>query len=163
MTTRRRRAKDEAGLRRRARELLQELGVRPPLDIEDFGRRFGEARGRPILFRPYDIPVPGPFAVTWVDPHADIVFHPQATGQIRQNHCKAHELGHLIAEHPPELIHGVHMHRRTKYDSQEEWEAEVIASIILEWAMVFTAVTPRPGPEGGRVERAFTLHRLGWW
>jgi hypothetical protein len=64
MTTRRRRAKDEAGLRGRARELLRELGVRPPLVIEDFGRRFGEADGRPILFRPYGIPVPGPFVVT---------------------------------------------------------------------------------------------------
>ncbi|MGH3512520.1 MAG: hypothetical protein ACRDS0_34725 [Pseudonocardiaceae bacterium] len=163
MATNRRR--HEMALRRQCRELLRALDVRAPLDVEEFGRRFGEYRGRPVLFGAYDIPVPGPSAVTHVDPHADVVLYPAAAGQIRQTHCKIHELAHLVAGHPPELIRGIHLYRRTNFDSVEEWEAEVVASIILEWAMVCTAVSAaigRPSFDGGRVERAFTLHRRGW-
>jgi hypothetical protein len=117
------------------------------------------------LFKPYDLPVPGPFAVTWVDPRADVILYPNVAWEIRQDHCKAHELGHLFAGHPPELIHGVHRHRRTKYDSTEEWEAEVIASIILGWAMAPRAAREPDGrraPSFERVQRAFTLHRRDW-
>lgn len=159
------RRRGEAKLRRRCRELLRELDMRTPLDIEEFGRRYGQHRGRPVLFGAYDLPIPGPTGVTHVDSHADVVLYPAGAGEILQAHSKAHELGHLIAGHPPELIQGIHVHQRTHFDSTPEWEAEVIASIILGWAMVFAeapSILTRPSSSEGSVGRAFTLHRRGW-
>ena len=55
----------ERELRRRCRTLLNELDIRPPLDVVELCRRVGESRGKPIRLVSHPIPVPGPFGV-WV-------------------------------------------------------------------------------------------------
>jgi Zn-dependent peptidase ImmA (M78 family) len=136
-----------------------------PLEVEDLGRRFGEYRGRAIHFAPFAIPVPGPYALTWVEPDCEVILYQLHAPAPAQRHYKAHELGHLIAGHTPEEVTAGHSEYRAR-GSAIEREAEAIASIILEWALVFDDL---PGITLGltvdpvsRVESAVTLHRRGW-
>ncbi|WP_246113809.1 hypothetical protein [Streptomyces montanus] len=53
--------------------------------------------------------------------------------------------------------------RRTSYDEDHEREAELVATIVLEWASVLDRVTPRTpdDPSAHRVQAALS-DRLGW-
>jgi hypothetical protein len=53
--------------------------------------------------------------------------------------------------------------RRTYYDTEQEQEAELVATIIMEWASVLDYVTPRPSPEVAVQRIQDTLgDRQGW-
>ncbi|OIK23527.1 hypothetical protein VT52_032055 [Streptomyces malaysiense] len=56
-----------------------------------------------------------------------------------------------------------HILRRTSYDEAREHEAELIATIILEWASVLDRVAPPPAaqPDLRRVQTALG-DRRGW-
>jgi Zn-dependent peptidase ImmA (M78 family) len=143
----------EGALRRRCRRLLRELDVRPPLDVRDLCDRLAASRGKPIRLVPYPIEVPGPFGLWFATDSADFVVFQQETTKPHQDHIILHELGHMIAEHPSDDESTAFVKRRTCYDSEHEREAELIATIILEWASVLDTV------HGGRQDP--TVDRLG--
>ncbi|WP_031507927.1 hypothetical protein [Streptomyces megasporus] len=180
----------ERELRRRCRRLLNELGIRPPLDVAELCRRVEERRGRPLRLVPYPIPVPGPFGM-WVGaPTADYIVFQKETSRAHQRHIILHELGHILADHrgdehgdelltelrrgteglPPEagffdLDPDVVRRalRRTAYDSEQEREAETVATIILEWAAVLDHVAPRASADAAAQRIGTSLgDRLGW-
>lgn len=151
---------DERDLRRRCKRLLGELRIEPPLDVRQLCTRLGQRRGREIRLVAHPLPVPGPFGVWIAAPGADYVFYQQATTRPHQNHIILHELGHMIAEHvsDADTEHGDGLHgeypdldlaavrramARTSYDSRREQEAELVATIISEWASVLDRVAPR--------------------
>ncbi|WP_257032334.1 MULTISPECIES: hypothetical protein [unclassified Streptomyces] len=107
---------------------------------------------------PYSLPVPGPFGVWLATTSADYILYQQETSKIHQDHIILHEVGHILADHQsdeaddefwrqmtPDLsLEAVKRAlRRTSYDQDHEREAELVATIILEWASVLDRVTPR--------------------
>lgn len=181
----------ERELRRRCRRLLNELDIRPPLDVHELCRRVGEQRGKPIRPIAHSIPVPGPFGAWITTDTADYILFQQETTKSHQGHIILHELGHILAGHRsdeeddallgqlypdvepaslraeyPDLAPGAVRRalRRTSYDSAQEREAETVATIILEWASVLDSVGPPPSSSDTTAQRMGTAltDRLGW-
>ncbi|MFI9276259.1 hypothetical protein ACIGXM_37150 [Kitasatospora sp. NPDC052896] len=165
-------------LRRRCRRELQALGIQPPLRVDVLCRLLGERRQRPIRLVPYSLPVPGPFGVWLATSSADYILYQRETSKIHQDHIILHEVGHILADHQsddgddefwremmPDLSQEAIRRalRRTSYDQEHEREAELVATIILEWASVLDQVTPRKSsnPSVQRVQTALG-DRQGW-
>ncbi|MGP3769766.1 hypothetical protein ACTWJ8_02945 [Streptomyces sp. SDT5-1] len=178
----------ERDLRRRCRRLLNELEIRPPLDVEQLCRRFAQQRGRDLKLVPYDIPVSGPYGV-WINHDlADLIVFQQQTSPAHQRHIILHELGHILAGHenhlPFELPLGLGRGEpgdrkgltaflddgrvlralgRSAYDRADEREAETVATIILEWASVLDhVVTGVPDQTAAQRMDMALSDRLGW-
>lgn len=170
----------ERQLRKRCRTLLNQLDIEPPLDVEVLCARLGEQRGKPIRLMPYPLEVPGPFGCWIATTSADYIFFQQETTKSHQDHIILHELGHLLAEHHPNgdaqpgdflptLSPDIdrdavrHALRRTSYDETHEWEAETVATIILEWASVLNYTIPRPAGDQNlrRIQGTLGDHQ-GW-
>lgn len=161
MARRRRRWRSDLEARRTVRQLLRNLGVDVPLDVEDLCARLGEARGLPIRLVPYALPVPGPFGLWLSTTTADLILFQAETTKGHQEHIILHEVGHIISGHssdetddlvwrelvpsiPPAVIRKAL--RRTGYDQDHEREAEVVATVIKEWATLLeTLEGPRVG------------------
>lgn len=173
----------ERELRRRCRRLLNELDIRPPLDVHELCRRVGQRRGRPIRPVAHPIPVPGPFGAWIATDTADYILYQQETSKAHQGHIILHELGHILAGHRSdedddallgETLQGQYPDlapdavrralRRTSYDTEHEREAETVATIILEWASVLDSVGPPAASSGEAAQRMGTAltDRLGW-
>jgi hypothetical protein len=170
----------ERALRKRCRKLLRELDVRPPLDVPELCRRLAQRRGRPIRLVAYPIRVPGPFGLWFMTDTADVVFYQQETTRPHQDHIILHEIGHIIADHPSDESDetawdalapqappegSTRALRRTCYDSAYEREAELVATIILEWASVLNPLyRAAPAHDDPGVERIGTslAHHHGW-
>ena len=120
----------EGPLRRRCRALLRELNVPAPFGPRELCRRLSEHRGREIRLVPFPIESPGPFGLWLSTDEADVVIYQSQTTRSHQEHIILHELGHIIAGHEGE-VRGV---PRSAYDSRQEREAELIATILHEWA-----------------------------
>ncbi len=168
----------ERRLRRRCKRELRSLDLQSPLQVDRLCRLLGERRQRPIRLVPHPLPVPGPFGAWLATETVDYILYQQATTKSHQAHIILHEIGHMIADHhndvvsdsPDEEQPSTHatdsiaraLHR-TSYDDEQEREAELIATIILEWASVVDLVTPRPAhdPSLNRVQEALG-DRRGW-
>lgn len=137
---------DERALRRRCKRELRALGLQPPLRVELLCQRLGERRQRPIRLVPYALPASGPFGL-WIGTEtADYIFYQINTTRIHQDHIILHEVGHIFAGHDkddidqhlqsampdisPETIRRAL--QRTYYDTTEEREAEMFATIIMD-------------------------------
>ncbi len=168
----------ERELRRRCKRELRALDIQPPLRVDELCRQLGERRGRPIRLVPYSLPIPGPFGVWIATESADYILYQQETSKIHQDHIILHEVGHILADHrsddtddefwkasmPDLSLDAVKRAlRRTSYDEEPEREAELVATIILEWASVLDRVTPRRAsdPSVNRVQTALG-DRRGW-
>ncbi|QHC21392.1 hypothetical protein GR130_08065 [Streptomyces sp. GS7] len=168
----------ERELRRRCKRELRALDVRPPLRVEVLCQQLGERRGRPIRLVAHPLPMPGPFGVWIATDSADYILYQQETSKTHQDHIILHEVGHILADHQgvdtgdeflqtamPELSPGMVTRalRRTSYDEAHERQAELVATIILEWASVLDRVTPRQAsdPSVHRVQTALG-DRRGW-
>jgi Zn-dependent peptidase ImmA (M78 family) len=153
-------------------------------------RRVGESRGKEIRLVPHPIPVPGPFGVWITTNAADYILYQQETSKAHQGHIVLHELGHILAGHSsndeddlllaelnadvepdvlrdqyPDLEPGAVRRalRRTSYDTEQEREAETVATIILEWASVLDRVAPlRSGDAAAERLGAALGDRMGW-
>jgi hypothetical protein len=170
--------------------MLRDLDIKPPLDVAELCRRVGEQRGRPVNLVSHPIPVPGPFGVWITAETADYILYQRETTKPHQDHIILHELGHLLAGHrsdedddaliaelypdvEPDALREQYPDlapdavrralRRTSYDSEQEREAETVATIILEWASVLDRVTPKASDEAAaqRMESALG-DRMGW-
>ncbi|MET7992932.1 hypothetical protein ABZU76_18775 [Amycolatopsis sp. NPDC005232] len=171
----------ERELRKRCRRLLKDLDISPPLDVGQLCERLGERRGRPIRLMAYPLEVPGPFGCWIATASADYIFFQQETTKAHQDHIILHELGHLLADHEPggdaepaDFLRGPAVEsldgdavrralRRTSYDEAHEWEAETVATIILEWASVLNYTIPRAAADHDlrRIQGTLGDHQ-GW-
>ena len=180
----------ERDLRKRCRKLLNELDIRPPLDVAELCRRVGESRDKPIRLVPHPIPVPGPFGVWITTNAADYILYQRETSKAHQGHIVLHELGHIIAGHSsdeeddallaelypdvePDALRELYPDlepdavrralRRMSYDTDQEREAETVATIILEWASVLDRVVPPASASAPARRMGIALgERLGW-
>ncbi|MFE0256169.1 hypothetical protein [Streptomyces sp. NPDC059010] len=179
----------ERDLRRRCRQLLKDLDIQPPLDVEELCRRFAQQRGRPIHLVPYAIPVPGPFGL-WISAQSeDFIVFQENTSRPHKRHIILHEFGHGFRGHvsgvPLGLLSALGRgdvsaaldtwfpvwpagpigcaFGRTAYDDEREREAETVATVILEWASVLDHVVPKATDHEAAQRIAAALSdRLGW-
>jgi hypothetical protein len=155
-------------LRRRCRNLLRDLEVGYPLDVHDLCARLSVRRNREIRLIPYPLESPGPLGVCVATETADVIFYQQDTTRPHQDHIILHEVGHILVGHlavpaagPPGDGPGAgaeHVRMRTVYDSEQELEAELIATIILERSATHGACR---GMDSTAVAEDPVLERMG--
>ncbi|MBT2450370.1 hypothetical protein J7F03_25490 [Streptomyces sp. ISL-43] len=165
-------------LRRRCKRELRSLGIQPPLNITVLCRLLGERRNRPIQLVPYRLPAHGPYGLWIATDTTDYIFHQQETSKPHQNHIIVHEIGHILADHQsgglddallgaitPSISLDVvkRLLGRTSYDEEHEHEAEMMATIILEWACILNTVAQPVTQDSAahRIQTALT-ERRGW-
>ncbi|MGV9785858.1 regulator component [Streptomyces sp. NPDC003435] len=105
-------------------------------------------RGRPIILRPLRTlgAIDAPCGIRLETPDADLLFYEEGTSALHQNHILAHEVSHIICDHPGSLeldadaFHAIgfnptlvrRMNGRTSYSTDDEREAEMMATVIRQ-------------------------------
>ena len=149
---------DPAALRARCERRLADLEIQRPFDLATFCARLSERRGRRIVLLPTELPADSPSGLWIKGERHDYVVYERATTPLHQTHIALHEIGHLLCEHTsPVHDAGVQVDRlfpsldpalvrralgRAGYSTDEESEAELLASLILRRARL--AVGPPP-------------------
>jgi hypothetical protein len=143
-------------LRRRCLQRLRHLAVPRPFDIAELCAGLASARNRPIRLLPMRLPPAGPNGLWIAGAHRDYVVYESTTSRPHREHIVMHEIGHLICDHRaaavfPHLDPGVirAVLARTRYSTDEEQEAEMIASLVLERADRSPAPAPVADPRTG--------------
>ncbi|WP_419220388.1 hypothetical protein [Gordonia sp. CPCC 206044] len=138
--------RDRRALRALCRDTLKGLELDLPLDVTQLCDRHGERRGRPIRLLPHPLPAGMPNGIWLAAEDADYFFYQANTSKLHQDQIVIHEFGHLIAGH--QMLGAVSAAaltapsdddsdaalQRTCYSDEREWEAEMLASMILSWA-----------------------------
>jgi hypothetical protein len=148
-------------LRARCEAVLADVYIPHPFDLGTFCERIGQRRGRPILLLPIAMPPQSPSGMWIRGERCDAIAYEQATTPLHQNHIALHEIGHLLCGHDAggdlddrhlrrlfPSLDGALVHRmlaRTSYSTDEEQEAEMLASLILQRSGPPSAV-PAPAP-----------------
>jgi hypothetical protein len=159
-------------LRKRCVARLRQLDLPIPFDVQSFCERLATRRGRPILLYPARSES-GPFGLWVAGPSRDVVFYEEGTSPLHQDHIILHELCHLVCGHQPvplseaELARLLCPHldpaavqqvlRRASYSTDEECEAELLASLILRQT---AGGPPRPEARPLDSETVGVLRRL---
>jgi hypothetical protein len=159
-------------LRRRCEALIADLTIPEPFDLEGFCANLVRTHGRPIHLLPVSLPADAPCGLWVAGEHGDYIAYEAGTSPVHQRHIILHEIGHLLGRHEPqEQLHGSQARalfpslspetvrrilRRTSYTTDEEREAELIASLILR------RIQPSPSAPAAplRPADAAVLHRL---
>ncbi|MCS3876650.1 hypothetical protein GII30_22975 [Gordonia amarae] len=143
--------RSERTLRALCRQALRGLDLDLPLDAAQLCERYGKRRGRDIKLIAYPLPTAMPNGVWLAAEDADYFFYQANTSKMHQDQIVIHEFGHLIAGHQmlgdqsaatllaggdpgPDSDDTDSALRRTCYSDDREWEAEMLASMILTWA-----------------------------
>lgn len=166
-------------LRRGVKQLLRDLDLDSPLDVRTLCERLAQRRGRPIKLVPYPLPVPGVFGLWIGTADADYILYQRDTTAAHQEHIILHEVGHIISDHgsdendediwgqlfpdiPPEMVRRAL--RRDGYGPACEREAEMVATVIKEWATLLDRLkvaSDRKTEPARRLQGAFDDHQ-GW-
>ncbi len=158
-------------LRKRCEERLRAIDLPVPFDARAFCDLLATRRGRPIVLCP--VAIRGAPSGAWMGgPSTDFIFYARDTSRLHQEHIILHEVSHLLCGHrptrvtdgewsqvlfaylPPGTVQEVLY--RAAYSAEEEREAELLASLILER----TASTLPPGTPPQDPATARLLRRL---
>lgn len=136
-------------LRQRCEVRLRELDLPAPFDVDAFCGSLAARRGRPVVLRPL-VSKTGPWGLWVAGAAADFIFYEQETSLLHQEHIILHEASHLLCGHDPRPVSDAEFSRlllpdldpevvrsvlrRAAYSAEEEREAELLASLILERA-----------------------------
>ena len=141
--------RDLRALQARCREQVDALAAQLPLDhlasVNDLCAFLTTQRGRPV--RPEAAPLPPTIAGVWIaNARADYIFYAEDAPPPHQEHIVLHELAHLLCGHESgpaevELLQALlfpHLDQtlvrsalgRTRYDTRQEREAEMLATMI---------------------------------
>ncbi|WHT22547.1 CUE domain-containing protein [Crossiella sp. CA-258035] len=167
----------EAKLRRWLRAELNELDVHPPLNIDALCDALGRRRGREIRLMPFPLRVPGPYGLWIASDEADYVIYQSQTSRPHQDHIILHEIGHILHNHrsddndpdylrammpelDPDMIQRAL--RRSHYDTEQEQQAELVATIILEWSSKASVASARASDWRLRQLDEGLGDQLGW-
>jgi hypothetical protein len=168
-------------LRRSCEARLGTLDVPAGCSVEVLCERIGSQRGRPIHLIPVVMPATHPCGFWVATEGADFILYEANTSRTHQEHIVAHELAHMICCHrgtaplddasarvlfpdvDPELVRD--MLRRSAYTDEQEQEAEVMASVVLERLKRHPYVESSAAGEGNdpiaRIERSLTYRLAG--
>jgi len=127
--------------RKRCDTLLASLQLSTPFDLRDFVEHLAALRGRPIELVADTRPGQVGLWVEQVD--RDLIFFPHETSQFHKLLITLHELAHMILDHEAcdavdELLPHLSTDTirrvlcRNSRSTEEEQEAELFASVLLE-------------------------------
>lgn len=136
-----------SAVRRRCRARVDALDLSQPWDFEGFCARVAVHTGRALRVVPVAAMPDGLCGVCVSTTGADYVYIMAGTTPFHREHIALHEIGHLLAGHQggvgvgdlagvllpdldPALVRAVL--GRTSYTSEQEWEAEYFATLVLE-------------------------------
>jgi hypothetical protein len=157
---------------RRCQELIDDLAIPTPFDLQQLCTSTGLDRGRPIHLALAAMPLGSPCGLWIATDDEDIIVVEKHTTRLHRVHAALHELGHILqagVQHPGEPgqarpdpgAHAVHrlvpevgpdtIRRtacRTTYDDLAEYEAELFASLVLQrvGGLVPAPAWPPPPP-----------------
>jgi hypothetical protein len=171
--------RNDLQLRRGVKRILRDLEIGAPLDVRLLCQRLAEQRGRAIELIPYPLPVPGAFGLWIGTADSDYILYQRDTTPAHQEHIILHEIGHIISGHgndesdddlweqlfpdlSPDMIRRAL--RREGYDQAVEREAEMVATVIKEWATLLERLSFAPDRNSvaaRRLRGAFDDHQ-GW-
>lgn len=165
-------------LRSRCQARVRDLALEfpQPFSAEALCALIAEQRGRRLYLHPLP-PLSGegtPCGMWVATAAADHVYFEAATSPLHQDHIILHELAHMLCGHTmpgldeptstdletapaPALVQNALA--RTRYTSNDEQEAEMVASVILE-ECALRAVPPTPR-EVGLLEEMFGIRSGG--
>ncbi|GAA2046360.1 hypothetical protein GCM10009839_58340 [Catenulispora yoronensis] len=133
---------------------LRRLPLPVPFDLDEFCRRIGAERSRPLVVLPWESAMPAGITGTCM-PYGDrdVIYHqPWATG-LHRTQIVLHEIAHLVCGHVAhdtlssqfEMVQpGIHARmfaRHDNYGDEQEREAEMLASLMMEHAVTHAART----------------------
>lgn len=143
---------DPIALRERCESRLASVPIPIPFDLTAFCTDLGRTRGRPITVVLIAMDARSPSGLWLSGTTADYIVCEQATTPLHRTHIALHEIGHLLCGHQPGGPGtGAHLDRlfphlapslvrsalaRTSYSTDEESEAEMLASLILQRAQL---------------------------
>lgn len=152
-------------LRRRCEARLRALAPGVPLQLDRFIAEVAAGRPRPLSFMPVSL-LGQPYGLWLTDGNVECIWYERDTTPAHQRHIILHELCHLLCDHQP--LDAVafdgplpHLDRgrlravmlRSGYTEEQEREAELLASLIIERAGA--------GPEGANTDaRSMRLLRM---
>jgi hypothetical protein len=172
--------RNDLQLRRGVKQLLRELQIDTPLDVRVLCERLAQRRCRPLKLVPYPLPAPGVFGLWIATADIDYILYQSDTTNAHQEHIILHEVGHIISGHngdededdiwsqifpdiPPDMVRRAL--RRDGYGPAREREAEMVATIIKEWAALLDRLEFSPDRKtdtARRLRGAFDDHQ-GWF
>jgi len=154
-----------AGGKGRHAALVRELDIPAPFDLGEFVAGLERQRHRPIRLSPFSSG-PGVPCGLWIGTaEADYIYHEQGTTPYHQTHIALHELAHMLLDHrgatqvwerlvnllvpdvDPQLVQLIL--GRSMYSTQEERDAETLASLIHEQSGDQPQPLPPAGPQTG--------------
>jgi hypothetical protein len=158
-----------ATLRKRCQARLADLDLPRPFDVRALCANLERLRGKPIVLVPLELSATGPCGLWISDDRRDYIVHESATSPMHQEHIILHEIGHLLCDHQGAAKltgeHAAGLFRtldpamvrkvlgRSGYTSEEEAEAEMLASLILQRADRTPLATPPADPADAAVVR----------
>jgi hypothetical protein len=133
-------------------------------------------RGRPVVLRPLRTlgSLDAPCGIRLETADADILLYEEATSRLHQHHILAHEVSHILCDHPGHLALGDdafaaigfdptlvrRMSGRTSYSTEAEREAEMMATVIRRRAYRERELPPEaPRSDADRWEALFAEPR----
>jgi hypothetical protein len=141
---------DFGALTERCRGRLAGLDLPRPFDVQAFCASVGRARRRRLVLLAMDLPPDAPCGLLVSTDDRDYVVYQRATTPLHQDHIILHELAHVLCGHAEGVRLGEEHARRLfprlapdtvrrvlgrgAYSSEEEQEAELLASMILQRA-----------------------------
>ena len=168
--------------RRQCEALVAALELPDPFDLAEMCAEIGRRRGKPIVLMATPMALGGGLCGLWMGTaKADYVFYEQDTSPLHQQHIVFHELGHILRRHTPARVLGADIARvlaptvepvegqrvlgRDTYSDEDEYEAELIATLLLQRVSGLAESAGEPTAEddaqdaAARIERA--LRRPG--
>ena len=165
-----------ADLRRRCSSIIRGLELPQPFTAEAVCQNIAGLRGSPVYLKPLPRPTPPdtPTGMWLATRRGDYIYYDAQTSGLHRLHIILHEVGHMLSGHEEvDLEDNQYMYRqldvgdptwirqvlpRIRYNSREEQEAEMIATLLLQQAGRVSAPSPLAGL-WARFESALGFHR----
>ncbi|TQF02041.1 regulator component [Kitasatospora acidiphila] len=154
---------DVSQLRAECEQRLALLNLPHRFGTQQLREAVAALRGKPIVFRqlPPEAGSTAPCGIRVETPTADFLFVERGTSAAHQMHILAHEISHILCDHPGSLALGDNlvesfgfnptlvqrMSGRTAYTTADEREAELMATLIRRRAYR-ERLLPAPRPAG---------------
>ncbi|MEU3372135.1 hypothetical protein ACFYM2_23125 [Streptomyces sp. NPDC006711] len=151
-------------VRKRCKALVGALDIPSPFSVDAFVHELSVRRGRPIRIRTAPIGSAISACGLWIAAEShDIIYVEEKATKFHQEHIALHEVGHILWDHritdqeshgalstllpsiSPDMISRVLA--RTNYSTEQEREAELLASLIHSTASM-RAASPSAGVRG---------------